>query len=144
MSQTSDDYDEDSNGDEATTFNAEAHLQCFSEMLQFYGQDFKEWCVRLIADNANTYLRAAKLAGVPHVGCASHKLNVEVNAVVRRHADLHHTIDAVHEKMKAAKTKLKTQLFRAILPTSSPLCGTKRIGQGSWKYCPHLGRWAMS
>ncbi len=67
MSQTSDDCDEDSSGDEATTFNAEAHLKFFSDKLQFYGQDFKEWCACLIADNTNTNLRAAKLAGVSHV-----------------------------------------------------------------------------
>ncbi len=84
ISQTSDDCDEDRNGDEATTFNAQAHLKFFSDILQFYGQDFKEWCVCLIAGNTNTNLRAAKLAGVPHVGCASHRLNLEVDAMVRR------------------------------------------------------------
>ncbi len=97
MSQTFDDCDEDINGDEATKFNGKAHLKILSDILQFYGEDFKEWCAWLIADNINTNIRAAKLAGVQRVGCASHKFNLEVNAMVRRHADVHKTIDSVHQ-----------------------------------------------
>ncbi len=103
MSQTVDDRDEDCNSDEASTFYVEAHLIFSSASLQFNGQDFKELWACGIAHSTNTYLRAANLAGVPHVKCAGHKVNLTVNAMVRRGANMHETIHSVHRKVKAEK-----------------------------------------
>ena len=58
-------------------------------------------------DNASTNLRIAKLARIPHVGYNSHKLNLEVNAMVDTHPDLRNTIESVCNTMTSARSKLK-------------------------------------
>ena len=94
-------------GAETSSFNAEAHLNFFEQVLKFYNLQFNKWCRCLIGDNASTNLRIAKISGIPHVGCASHKLHLEVNAMVSNHIDLKNTIDSVRETMSDARSKLK-------------------------------------
>lgn len=97
----------DHSTNEATSFNAEAHLKYFTDVLEIFGQSFSEWCSCVIADNCSTNHRIANLAGIPLIGCNSHKLNLEVNHMLSCHADLRTIIDSVHETMKSAKSKLK-------------------------------------
>ncbi len=59
---------------EATSFNAEAHLQFFEEVFSFYEQQYKKWCLCLISDNTITNMKVARLSGKPIVGCNSHKI----------------------------------------------------------------------
>ncbi len=63
----------------------------------------KKWCLCLISDNTNTNMKVARLSGKPIVGSNSHKLNLEVNAMIEGHGDLSRAIDRVHNTMKAAK-----------------------------------------
>ncbi len=44
----------------------------------------------------------------PHVSSTSHRLNLEVRDIVQSHAELKNTIQAVHNTMKAVKTRLKS------------------------------------
>lgn len=97
----------DSQGNETTTFNAEVHLNFFRTCLEFYRQKVEEWCICFVGDNASTNLRVARLAKKTHVGCNSHKLNLEVHAMVEGHQDLKSTINSVRDTMKSAKGKLK-------------------------------------
>eukprot|EP00171_Calliarthron_tuberculosum_P007217 IDg7217t1 len=57
------------------------------EIMTFFGQEFMNWCMCLIAENTNTNLRVARLAKKPHVGCNSHKLNLELS-MLRRFEDI--------------------------------------------------------
>ncbi len=96
---------------EATSFNAEAHLQCFEEEFSFYEQQCKNWCLCLISDDTNTNMKVARLSGKPIVGCSSHKLNVDMNAMTEGHGDLSRTVDRVHNTMKAANSKKMQPFF---------------------------------
>ncbi len=71
MSQTSDYCNEDRNGDEANTFNAENSIEVpIPIIFQFCGKCFKEFIrvPELQKNPARTY--ALHLARVPHVGCS--------------------------------------------------------------------------
>jgi hypothetical protein len=67
--------------EETNKFNAEAHVNFFSETLTFYGLEL-QWVKASIADNTSTNLKVARLIGCPHVGCNNHKLNSDVELMV--------------------------------------------------------------
>lgn len=113
MGHVPEEEDENATGqDETTKFNAEAHLQFFSEIFPFFGQEFSKWCLCLIGDNCSTNLKVASLAKKPYVGCNSHKLNLEVNHMVDCHTQLKTTIETVHETMREAKKLKNAALLR--------------------------------
>ncbi len=53
----------------------------------------------------NRYI--ADLMDIPHVGCGSHKLNLEVKAIISTDRVLQYTIDSVHSTMTSCKSGLK-------------------------------------
>lgn len=73
---------------ETTTFSAEAYFQFFHEAFDdIYGLSFDEWFLALIGDNFSSKKRVASLTKKPHVGCASHKLHLEVKSMIDSHLD---------------------------------------------------------
>jgi len=110
--------------DEATKFNAEAHLNFFRTIFIYYKQVFDQWVICLIGDNVAVNIRTSRLAGKPHVGCASHRLNLEVQAMVRKNKDMSGVIDSVHEIMKMAK-RLKNQAILRNLTDLKPMLHNK-------------------
>ncbi len=91
---------------EKTGSNAEVHLSFFKDCFEFYRIRSSDWCLWFFGDNASTNLRIVKLARIPHVGCNSHKLNLEVNAMVDAHSDLRNTIQSVRNTMTSARSEL--------------------------------------
>ncbi len=89
------------------SFNAEVHREFLKTVFEFYDIYMLDWSICFIADNARTSIRLARICNKPHVGCNSHKLNLEVNSMVSSHLDLKRTIDCVRDTMKSAKVKLK-------------------------------------
>ena len=69
--------------DETTAFNAKSRIRFFEEKFDFFGFSFYYWCFSLIGDNASSNKKAATLIGKPHVGCASHKLELEIRHNLR-------------------------------------------------------------
>ncbi len=57
-------------------------------MLEFYEVDISEWAVCQTADNCNGNKALARNLCIPHVGCMSHKLNLEVELMVPTDAEL--------------------------------------------------------
>lgn len=104
MGQISDDRAFD--GYETTNFNGDNHWNCFRTVLDFFKMDFDNRYLCLIIDNASNNIIVAKIPKLPHLGCCSHKLNIEVNAMVDRHLGLRIAIDSVGETMACAKSKL--------------------------------------
>ena len=92
---------------DATSFNAKVHLK-FIKTVFFYKLSVKDLCLCLIGDNAITNLRVAKPSALPHVGCSSDKLNLELNAIFDSHFDLKSTMDLVGETIVSARPNLKT------------------------------------
>lgn len=107
MVQISDEEESSSSTADTSSFNADVQLQFFKDSLQFYNLQFSEWCLCLVGDNASTNLRVARIGNVPHVGCSSHKLHLEVNTMVASHYDMKNTIDSVRETMTSARARLK-------------------------------------
>ena len=125
--------DDTMNDDEATKFDAEAHIAFFRDVMKFYNCDFSKWCHCFIADNASVNLRISRLSKKPHVGCISHKLNLEVNHMVQNHADMERVINSIHETMRAVKMKIKMRLYCAILRRCVQYYTTQRDGRASSK-----------
>ncbi len=93
--------------DETTCFTAETHVHFFRETFHVFGLEFQSWCKCLIGDNASVNLRIAQLCKRPHVGCASHKLNLEVQKMVKDTPQLSKTIESIHHIMRTVKSKLR-------------------------------------
>lgn len=62
------------------------------------------WC--LFSDIVSVNLSIARLCNKPHIGCASHKLNLEKN-VISNDVHLNYILDSVHSTIFAAKGKSK-------------------------------------
>jgi len=120
-----DEDDDDGLSQEATKFNAEAHLTYFREIFEYYNCDFDRWTVCLIGDNVSTNVKIASLCAKPHIGCVSHKLNLEVTFMVQNDTSLRNTINSVHCTMKAAKTKLKSAAILRNLTKLRPILHNK-------------------
>ncbi len=123
---------DDNVNDTATKFNAETHLLFFDSTFDNYDISEDDCCVAFISDNTKTNFRISSLADKPQVGCNNQKLNLEVNVMVERHADLSKTIEMVHETMKATRTKLRNSAvlrnltdIRPVMHNDTKWCGKK-------------------
>ena len=112
---------------EATTFNAVTHVAFFNDIFQFFGQSFDQWCVCLIGDNCSTHVKVSELCGRPLVGCASHKLNLEVNGMINRCPQLNETLKNIHNVMMSAR-KLKNSAILRNLTDLAPVVHNQTRG----------------
>lgn len=92
---------------ETVKFDADAHRNFFGETMKWYKVNAKKWIRASIADNTTTNLKIARDMGIPHVGCNSHKLNLDVERFVRNDSELSALIEKTHTLMTSAKRKLK-------------------------------------
>ncbi len=81
MAKTSDGGGKDA--DEGTDFDAVNHFRHLEDVFQYYNIDVHDWVCCSIADNCGVIKRLAHLFHVPHVGYLSHKMNLEVNFMVK-------------------------------------------------------------
>lgn len=100
------DSEREDNDHEAVTFGEEAHIRYFCEAMRFYDLNFSTWTKCLIADNRSVNRRIASITAKPHIGCVSHKLNLEVHYMITEYIDLSTTITDMHETMRVAKSRL--------------------------------------
>ena len=100
--------DDEDCSNETTAFSTECYVKFMKETVEVFDCDFDEWFIALIGDNISTNKRIAYIAGKPHIGCASHKLNMEVRFMVNCHADLRTTLSTMHDTMREVKSKLKS------------------------------------
>eukprot|EP00171_Calliarthron_tuberculosum_P003890 IDg3890t1 len=107
--------------DEAESFDAETHVQHLVETFKFFDQDLSKWVLCSIADNCSVNKRIARILNVPHVGCMSHKLSSEVNAMVRADASLENTIKSVQETMTTCKRRLTNRAILRNLTDLAPV-----------------------
>ena len=90
---------ERSSEEEATTFNAVAHLKFFREILALYHIEFDSWCICLLDNNTAVDHKTARDCNKPSVGCLSHKLQLYVNVMVLEHEELSEVLDSVYSTM---------------------------------------------
>eukprot|EP00171_Calliarthron_tuberculosum_P001364 IDg1364t1 len=91
--------EDDNDAAEATTFNTESHLKFFKDTFDVFQLSFSKWCLALISDNTSTNIKISRKANKPMIGCSSHRLNLEVNAMVKNSVELSRVIDKVHRKL---------------------------------------------
>ena len=118
--------------DETAKLYAEVHQKICDEVLSLYGQKLNQWCTCLIADNTNLNCKIARLCGVPHIWCNSYKLNLEVNSMMNRHADLKSTISCIHDLMRAAKSGLKNAALLRNLTELRPVLNNETRWSGKF------------
>jgi hypothetical protein len=106
--------------EEATAFNADNHVYFFKQTLEFYNKDL-DWVVCSIADNCSVNKKIAQLLKVPHVGCQSHKLNLEVKYMINRWPFLKTLIEKVNNCQKSIKSKLKNVAILRNLTSLRPV-----------------------
>lgn len=82
------------------------HVRHIEQVFQIFKADVHDWTVCSIADNCSVYSRLAHLLDVPHVGCLSHKLNLEVKAMLSADSSLQNMIDLMREKMLQCKRNI--------------------------------------
>jgi len=123
---------EDEENYEATEFDAVTHVRQLEDIFHIYGINFHEWMLCFIADNAPVNKRIAKLIEVPHVGCLSHKLNLEVNLMVENDKSLSNSISSIATTMKNCKTRIKCRAMLRNLTHLSPLLYNKTRWSGKY------------
>lgn len=104
---------------EAEVFNTDAHYEHLKLVLQSYYGKSMENVVCFLGDNCNLNKKLAKIAKKPLVGCAAHRLNLEVehwlededNATVRR----------ALEKVNSVFAKARTSSVRRSVRNSGNL-----------------------
>jgi hypothetical protein len=106
-------HDEASPPEEAVTFDAKTTGAHFENILSYYDCGL-DWPVCFIADNASVNRKTAELAKKPHIGCKNHKLNLEVNLMVKTDTQLGEAIEHLQELMKKLKTLKNADALRAV------------------------------
>jgi hypothetical protein len=116
---------------ETVTFNADAHSNYFRTTLSdFYNIDITKWCKAIMADNTKTNIKITKDLGIPHVGCYNHKLNLDVEAMVRGNFELQKTISNIHDVMACAKQKLRNAAVLRNITDLRPILENKTHWSG--------------
>lgn len=75
-------------------------------IFEIYELDTRTWITCQVAENCNLNGRVVKILDIANVGCAKHKLNLEVESLVSCDEDLKACIEAVHGTMIEAKSRL--------------------------------------
>ncbi|RLN88695.1 hypothetical protein BBJ28_00021462 [Nothophytophthora sp. Chile5] len=78
-----------------------AIIELFDFILDTYGVDTARQLCFYVCDHASVNVAIARKTQVPMIGCASHRINLAMQALTRKHTDL---LDKVHRLM----TKLNT------------------------------------
>ena len=117
--------------DAATDFGAQTRVENINEVFQFYEVDAEEWVSCIIQDNCSTNNSISSLMNVPHVGCLSHKLALQVKKMFAEDALLRVILESFQQTMTACRMKLKC---RASLRNMTDLatmvpCKTRWSGQ---------------
>eukprot|EP00171_Calliarthron_tuberculosum_P002904 IDg2904t1 len=111
--------------DDATRFDAETHATHIREVFNIFRVDFDSWTVCQVADNCVVNERISDLLNIPHVGCASHLLNLEVEAMVKADLALKHCLESVHATMSDCRSGLRNRAMLRNLTALAPVVDCK-------------------
>jgi hypothetical protein len=124
------DHNKDTPTDDDLKFNAETHIRHFETIFHHCGADCHKWSVCNVGNDCSTNRRAADIADTPHVGCKNHKLNLEVNKMMREVPDTEEAVDKIHDIMKACKRRLKNAAALRNLTHLAPIMHNKTRWSG--------------
>ncbi len=86
-----------------------AILTTAAHFTTFTSRIFHDWAVCQIAHNCSVNKLIATLMEIPHVGCANHRVHLEVRKKIKSDTSLSSTIDTVHDVMRSCKQKLRNR-----------------------------------
>lgn len=91
---------------EACQLTAEKHVQHLCQVLsQYYGiDDLQTRVACIVGDNTNLNPRIAEILGLPFVGCASHRHNLEITRLCREQPVIVRVLKTVGRLMKTCRT----------------------------------------
>ncbi len=112
----------------ATNFSASVHIRCSEDGVHIFGVNVLYWAMCQMADNRSVNACIADPIGIPHVGCGSHKLNVEVRAMISTDRVMQYTIDSVHSTMKFWKSGLENRALLRNLTGPNPVLNNEKSG----------------
>eukprot|EP00171_Calliarthron_tuberculosum_P001491 IDg1491t1 len=110
---------------EATSFDAVTHIRHFEDVFSVFDLNLHEWTVCIIGDNASVNRLVSELLGKPFIGCASHKLNLEVQRMIRKDKALSDLIDSIHATMSSCHRKLRDRAMLRNLTSLAPVLHNK-------------------
>eukprot|EP00171_Calliarthron_tuberculosum_P005080 IDg5080t1 len=113
--------EEGTSDDEAESFDAEAHVRHLITTFKYFKLDVYKWVLCSIADNCPVNKVLARKLGVPHVGCMSHKLNLEVKHMIAVDNSLQRTIDSILTTMTNCKRRLTNRAMLRNLTHLNPI-----------------------
>jgi hypothetical protein len=138
MANTTETEEESNDDEEAVNFTADTHCNHFKSMFLYYEIDIGDWALCQTADNCAVNSKIARLLNIPHIGCKNHLLNLEVNRMTDRSADLTDTIETVHNTMLQCKQRLKNAALLRNLVVLKPIIHNKTRWSGKFQM---LARW---
>lgn len=97
-----------------TSFEAKEHIQALEFILSVFNRNLEN-LVCLIGDNVNNRTIANQLE-VPLIGCASHKLNLSVNACLNPDNELLRKVNCLMGKLKDLKAEGKLRQMTTLKP----------------------------
>ncbi len=84
--------------------------------------------------------RIAKLLNIPHVGCLSHKLNLDVNRMIESDDVLSRTLDSVQKSMHECRTKLKNRALLRNITHLAPILPNETRWSGKYAMVERFNR----
>ena len=112
-SDSSNESDDESGDDLATSFDARHHRQYFEETFKFYdkdvsdGGDDKGYIKCQISDSTALNPAIARLMGFPHISCKNHDLSLQANKMVAETPELKAVTEAVASIAAAVRVSCK-------------------------------------
>ena len=116
---------------ETIEFDAGTYTEHIKNIFGIYSIVFDEWCISQTADNCNLNHSIASKLNIAHVGCSSHKLNLDIEEMVRRDVQLKQCIESVHKTMSDCKTKIRNRAMLQNISSFTPIleCKTRWSGK---------------
>ena len=107
---------------EAVKFAVPEMARFMIDTFRYYKNDCKEWSLNQCADNTNLNPAVAKELKIAHVGCMSHKLNLDVNEMIDTDPILSDLLENVHDVMNLSRSLKNAAILRNLttLVVSTP------------------------
>ncbi len=110
---------------ETSTWDAKTHVHRIREVFDLFSIDISTWMSCQIADNNSINRSVARMLRIPHVGCMSHKLNLDVERMITLDLTLKTCMDTICDTMKFCECKLCHRALLRKLATLEPILSNK-------------------
>ncbi len=118
---------------ETTKFDSGTLTNHIRSLFEFLDIDISNWAVFQTAYNCNVNKAVTRNQKIPHIGCVSHKVNLEVELMIRMDTELKSCIESVYETMIDCRTKLKNRALLRNLTSLSPIVENKTRWPGKYQ-----------